>query len=100
MPEETFRELIYDESARAPIKERWPEADIRDASDDIHEGRFEVFLKGVTEMDFYVFALSEGFILNCLGFLFKVQDDPKLEEEVIAAFESRNLKGSRSRLKV
>ncbi len=87
MPEETFRELIYDRSAWAPIKERWPEAEFRDASDDIHNGRFEVFLKGVSEKDFYVFALSKGFILDCLGFLFKIQDNPELEKEIVEAYQ-------------
>jgi len=81
-----FRELIYDRDARAPIVERYPKAEFRDASDEIHEGRFEVFLKGVSEVDFYVFALSEGFIMNCLGFILKIQDDPGLEEEIIKKY--------------
>jgi hypothetical protein len=62
-------ELVYaDPSVSKAIKAKWPHAVFEDASDDIHEDRFEVAIQDVTEDDFYVFAIREGFALVCLKF--------------------------------
>lgn len=63
----TFRELVYDESVRIYIQENWPDAVFTDASDEIHEGRFEVEIAGITEDEFYPVALAEGWFLSLLG---------------------------------
>ena len=62
-----MRELVYaDTRAEKVIKDKWPEAKIVDASDAIHEERFEVEVDA-TEDEFYPFAIQEGFALCCLG---------------------------------
>ena len=61
-------ELVYDDEAAPVIKERWPGAVLADASDYSHEGRFEVWVPGCDEADFYAFMILEGFAGCCLGF--------------------------------
>jgi hypothetical protein len=47
------------------IKAKYPQAKITDASDEIHTERFEMELDGVTEDEFYPFALIKGFAGDC-----------------------------------
>ena len=66
---EVFSELIYaDREVQNIIKKEYPEAHISDASDCVHEERFEVKIKDVDEMDFYIFAAKEKFIMECFKF--------------------------------
>lgn len=50
------------------IKEKYPSAIIKDASDYIHTERFEVEIPNVTDDDFYPFAIREGFAQCCFSF--------------------------------
>lgn len=65
-----FSELVYDDkSIEKKILERWPNAVIEDASDDIHPERFNVEIDGVTDDEFYRFALREQFAGSCFKLL-------------------------------
>jgi len=70
-------ELIYaGEEVKKIIKKAYPEAEFRDASDEIHTDRFEVSIR-MKELGFYKFALQKGFALCCFRFRFKLMDkDP------------------------
>lgn len=64
-----MNELVYAGSdVEKIIKDKYPQAKIADASDDIHTERFELELDGVSENEFYPFAISEGFARCCFGF--------------------------------
>jgi len=66
---EPFTELVYaGEDIEALVKERFPEATFTDESDCVHEFRFGCTIPGITEDDFYPFALVKGFAGDCLGF--------------------------------
>lgn len=69
-----MKELVYDSAMMGLITRRWPDAVITDASDMIHDGRFMVEL-GVTEAEFYSFAISEGFTGACLNFQVTLLED-------------------------
>lgn len=47
------------------IKEKYPQAEIKDASDFIHTERFELELEGIEEDEFYPFAIIKGFASDC-----------------------------------
>lgn len=70
-----MRELVYDGDAKPLIIKNFPEVKIRDASDEIHVGRFEIELDDEKEESFYIFAIKEGFVLNCLAWQLMIQDD-------------------------
>ena len=77
-----MQELIYDATVEPIILKRWPDAEIVDASDDIHRGRFQVDLD-VEEDEFYPFAIKEGFAEVCLCFQImarRKEDHPKIYE--------------------
>lgn len=54
------------------LKKEYPECKITDASDYIHTERFEFEEDNIEEDDFYIFAIRNGFALNCLGFNLKL----------------------------
>ena len=60
-------ELVYDARAAAIIRERWPEARMSDASDFVHEGRFEVVIDDCDPDEFYAVMILEGWSGACLG---------------------------------
>ena len=63
-----MRELIYaGEEVERLVRERFPHATITDASDGIHPERFQVEAQ-VDRLDFWWFAVREGFWRVCLGF--------------------------------
>jgi hypothetical protein len=65
---EPFCELVYEAEARSFFAERWPQATFKDASDFIHEGRFEVTIPGVSKDEVYPLLITEGWARCCLGF--------------------------------
>ena len=61
-------DLIYDDAAKKFIFKRFPGAQFRDASDEVHEGRFEVELPDSDRDTFYKAALKEGWYEVSLRF--------------------------------
>lgn len=59
------------------IKAKYPEVRIKDASDCIHTERFECYMDGIEEDEFYIFAIREGFAECCLGFNLMMGDHPE-----------------------
>lgn len=53
-------DLIYDEKAMPAIKARFPHAMLMDASDEVHEGRFQVVLPDGDRDAFYKHLMREG----------------------------------------
>ncbi len=69
-----MNELIYaGRDVEKLCKEKFPGAIIKDASDEVHEERFK-FQCETHEKEFYLFALREGFILECLCFQLALQE--------------------------
>jgi len=67
--ENKFYDLIYGPGeVEEIIKGRYPNAKIKDASDYIHTERFECEIEGVSNDEFYPFAIKEGFATLCFGF--------------------------------
>lgn len=78
-------ELIYANSeVENLIKQKYPQAKTKDASDYIHTERFECEIPDVNEETFYPFAISEGFARCCLGFEIELESlkfpEPKNEQ--------------------
>lgn len=65
---QSLKELVYDADVMDLIVERWPNAVITDASDFIHEGRFEVEIPDLSKDEFYGHAIVEGWARACFGF--------------------------------
>ena len=64
-----FYELIYaGKEVEKIVVDRFPNANMTDASDEIHTERFECEIEGVTDDEFYPFAIREGFARCCLSF--------------------------------
>ena len=64
-----FHDLIYGpRKVEEVIKGKYPNAKITDASDFIHTERFVCEVEGVSEDEFYPFAIREGFAKCCFGF--------------------------------
>jgi hypothetical protein len=61
-------EFVYDSAAEPIIRERFPYAQIEDASDYIHENRIQVSLPDADRDAFYKHAIREGYCDVCLGF--------------------------------
>ena len=80
MPEETT-ELVYDgKGVEDIIKKQYPNCKIEDASDYIHEQRFQVTVKD-TQDNFWLFALKKGFATLCLGFSIEMYEDmPRIQK--------------------
>lgn len=77
-----FYDLIYGpRKVEEVIKGRYPNAKITDASDFIHTERFECRIEGVSQDEFYPFAIREGFAGCCFGFRIRLDSlkfpDPK-----------------------
>lgn len=66
--EEEFMELVYDRDAAPIIYKIFPYAYFSDASDEIHEGRFQVILKESDKDKFYTMMILEGYARSCLCF--------------------------------
>lgn len=78
-------ELVYGSGFEEDILEKYPNAKIKDASDYIHEHRFEVAIEGVSEKEFYKFAIEKGFLDVCLGFSVMAMGNknPELMQELV-----------------
>jgi len=64
-----MKDLVYAGGDVAKvIKEKYPSAIIKDASDYIHTSRFELQIPDITDDDFYPFAIKEGFAMCCFAF--------------------------------
>ena len=62
-------ELIYaGKEVEKIVLEKYPNAKIKDASDYIHEERFEAEIKGIDDVEFWNFALEKQFIMACFIF--------------------------------
>lgn len=72
-----IRDAIYDNTAVPEIKDRFPEAEIEDASDEIHAGRVMVIIKDATVREWYTFLLESGWHLVSLWFGFAVRTEKK-----------------------
>ncbi len=76
-----MHELIYVsdqaeyDQAQSAIRGQFPSAVFGDASDFIHEYRFEVSIEPCLRDTFYVFAIQEGLALACLGFQMMIRTD-------------------------
>lgn len=56
-----MHELIYaNEEVEEIIKHKYPQAKTKDASDFIHTERFECDIEGISDNEFYPFAIGEG----------------------------------------
>ena len=78
-----MKELIYAGiKVQNLVKKQFPDAKTTDASDDLHEERFEIKLD-VPEKEFYQFAIENGFAGSCLGFCMRMmQDDSEVKSWV------------------
>jgi len=67
-------ELVYQQSNGILdcILKKYPHAQIEDASDYVHEERFQVTIQNVTQKDFWVFSIVEGFSDVCLDWKLKM----------------------------
>ena len=64
-----MEELVYaGHEVEDIIKKKYPQAEIKDASDYIHTERFELSIPDIDDDEFYPFAIREGFARCCLGF--------------------------------
>lgn len=78
-----FYDLIYSgNKVELLIKGKFPTAKIKDASDFIHTERFACEIEGVTDNEFYPFAIREGFDSDCLTFVLLLESlrFPELKE--------------------
>lgn len=75
-----MRELIYDKDSWPDILERWPEAKFTDASDFIHESRYEVEIEGVTDDEFYPFIIEKGWAGACFGLQLMLHDKNQIDK--------------------
>lgn len=64
----TARGLIYDYRAAPCITERWPQAVITDATDIVHDSRFEVVINDCDPDEFMAVLILEGWAETCLEF--------------------------------
>ena len=63
-------DLIYaGKDVEEVIKKKYPDSQIKDASDYIHTERFELEIQDVEDEEFYPFAISEGFARSCFSFV-------------------------------
>jgi len=92
-----FYDLIYGpREVEGVIKGKYPDAKIKDASDYIHTERFECEIEGVSEDEFYPFAIREGFVKCCFGFVLLLEslkfpefkDQPGKHEETKTKIEN------------
>lgn len=92
MPQ-AFEELIYAcNEVETIILDKWPNAKITDASDCIHEDRFEVSIDHVTEEQFYLFAMEKSFAGDCFKLLLMSQSpDQEQREKVKILIEKHEL---------
>ena len=92
-----FHDLIYGpREVEAIILRKYPNAQINDASDDIHQERFECTIEGVSDDEFYPFAIREGFGTICFRIAILMQslrfpppkDKPNYHKETLAKLEA------------
>jgi len=92
-----FYDLIYGpQEVEEVIKGSYPNAKIKDASDYIHTERFECEIEGVSNDQFYPFAIKEGFAECCFGFALLLESlkfpepktHPSKHKETIAKIEN------------
>lgn len=63
-----FTELVYCDQACVEIKEKFPQAVFEDASDIVHEERQAVTIPGIDKLEFYEWAVKNGWADLCIGF--------------------------------
>ena len=87
-----MHELVYgDTSISGIIREAFPNAIITDASDMIHEHRFEVDIPELSMKDWTIFASQKGFTPLCFGIEVALYDKPDWLIEAVE--ELKNLRG-------
>lgn len=75
-----MQELLYSVDSKKTIKEKYPTAIFKNASDCSHEECYEVQIDGITQEEFWRFVVKEGFSSDCFGFVLKMnmlRDIPK-----------------------
>lgn len=78
--DDEFAEVVYDRGALSTVEQYFSDALLGDASDEIHEGRFEVWLRKEQRDDFYVKMLNHGWARACFGFMLMVHMPDQIEE--------------------
>ena len=85
-------DLIYAENhqdykeIKETIKLEYPQAIVKDASDQIHEYRFSVVFD-IGEKDWLVFMIRNGFALRSLNFQLILRSDPHGIEGLLSELE-------------
>ena len=82
--EELFKELVYGgKDIEKLILDKYPKAVIEDASDDVHEERFNVEIPDVCLSDFYIFAIREEFVSLCFKFQLMLHNKREIIEQLM-----------------
>lgn len=82
--EDEFMELVYNPDAAPIIFKHFPNAYFSDASDDIHDGRFQVILNWELDRNkFYTMMILEGFVRDCLCFELNIRIGTKQQLEEV-----------------
>lgn len=81
-------ELIYCgykqyETCVDELTAKYPNAQIEDASDDIHGGRFEITVSDVDEDEFNMFLLEKGYLDISLNLLLYKYSNPEYLKKLI-----------------
>lgn len=73
---EAFRsDLLYDCAAVPVIRKQYPDLVVEDARDMMHPDRVKISISGLTNEEFYKFAIREGFANVLFMFHFRVMSD-------------------------
>jgi len=73
-------DALYDDAALPVIKKKYPKLAVEDARDGFHPDRVLIKVPGVTNEEFYKFALEKGFAGVLLGFEFQLRNDPEFAQ--------------------
>jgi hypothetical protein len=63
------------------IKVRFPNAEIKDANDEVHRNRFSVEIPGVDIEELWVFSIRENFCFSLFSFQLELYSPTKTLEE-------------------
>jgi hypothetical protein len=81
-------DALYDDAAVPVIKEKYPNLVVEDARDGFHPDRVRIELSGVTNGEFYKFAIKEGFSGVLLLFHVQIMRDSEFADEMVAYAKS------------
>lgn len=76
-------DALYDDAAIPAIQARYPQLVVEDARDGFHPDRVCIEISGVTNGEFYKFAVQEGFAGVLLLFSIQMMRDQEFAEEMI-----------------